>query len=47
MSRLSKLIKELCPDGVEWKKLGKVCELIMGTSPKGSTISGEEIKSSV
>ena len=28
MSRLSEMIKELCPDGVEYKKLGEVCEIL-------------------
>ena len=28
MSKLSKLIAELCPEGVEWKKLGEVCEIV-------------------
>ena len=27
-----KLIKEFCPDGVEWKKLGEVCEIGTGKS---------------
>ena len=39
MNRIEKLIAELCPDGMEWKKLGEVCEIIMGTSPEGKTIS--------
>ncbi|MEG2687462.1 MAG: restriction endonuclease subunit S, partial [Christensenellaceae bacterium] len=30
MSKLEELIKELCPDGVEWKTLGKVCNLSAG-----------------
>ena len=25
MNKIEKLIKELCPNGVEWKKLGEVC----------------------
>ena len=28
MSRLSEMIKDLCPDGVEYKKLGEVCEIL-------------------
>ena len=28
MNRIEKLIAELCPDGVEWRKLGEVCGLI-------------------
>ena len=30
MSRLSEMIKELCPDGVEYRKLGEVCNLVAG-----------------
>ena len=28
MSRLSEMIKKLCPDGVEYKKLSEVCEIL-------------------
>ena len=31
MSKLQDLIQKLCPDGVEYKKLGDVCELSRGT----------------
>ena len=30
MSKLQELIKELCPDGVEFKKLEEVCEIFSG-----------------
>ena len=30
MSKLDELIKELCPDGVEYKTLGEVCEFRAG-----------------
>lgn len=30
MSKLDDLIDQLCPDGVEYKKLGNVCELVRG-----------------
>lgn len=30
MSRLSEMIKELCPNGVEYRKLGEVCNLVAG-----------------
>lgn len=30
MSKLQKLIKELCPDEVEFRKLGEVCEITIG-----------------
>ena len=32
MSRLNQLIQELCPDGVEYKKLGDICTFKRGTS---------------
>ena len=34
MSKLQELIKELCPDGVEFRKLGEVCEIKTGSKPK-------------
>ena len=34
MSKLDELIKELCPDGVEYKTLGEVCEIARGASPR-------------
>ena len=40
MSRLQKLIKELCPNGVEYKR-DEVADITMGTSPKGDTISSD------
>lgn len=30
MSRLQELIQKLCPDGVEFKRLGQICEIIIG-----------------
>lgn len=30
MNRVEELIQQLCPNGVEWKKLGEVCDLIRG-----------------
>lgn len=30
MSKLQELIKKLCPDGVEFRKLGEVCEIFSG-----------------
>ena len=32
MSKFDELIKKLCPDGVEFKPLGEVCEMKRGTS---------------
>lgn len=43
MSRIDKLIERLCPDGVEYRSLGEVCELARGvrvikkTLPKKAT----------
>lgn len=36
MSRLNELIQELCPNGVEFKKLGEVCNFINGFAFKSS-----------
>ena len=33
MSRLEELIAELCPDGVEFHQMGKVCRLVTGATP--------------
>lgn len=42
MSEIKKLIERLCPDGVEWKKLGEVCEMQRGTSmTKKNAIEGD------
>lgn len=30
MGRLSEMLEELCPDGVEYKKLGEIAEIIRG-----------------
>lgn len=30
MNKIEKLIKELCPNGVEWKKLGEICSYTRG-----------------
>ena len=32
MSKLEELIKEFCPNGVEYKRLSEVCEFNRGTS---------------
>lgn len=37
MNRVEELIQQLCPNGVEWKKLGEVCEFQNGFSFKSST----------
>ena len=40
MSEFFELVDRLCPEGVEWKLLGEVCEL-----KRGKVISKEYIKS--
>ena len=32
MSEISDMIQRLCPDGVEYRKLGEVCKMQRGTS---------------
>ncbi|MGU9314699.1 restriction endonuclease subunit S, partial [Clostridium perfringens] len=34
MSKLDELIKELCPNGVEYKKLGDISDICRGASPR-------------
>lgn len=42
MNGLQQLINQLCPNGVEWKTLGEVCEMQRGTSlTKANSIEGE------
>ena len=42
MNKIEKLIKEFCPDGVKWKKLGEVCEFRRGqTITKKEVLEGE------
>ncbi|MGD1818802.1 MAG: restriction endonuclease subunit S [Pleomorphochaeta sp.] len=38
MSKLDELINELCPDGVEYKKLGEICNVKSGGTPKKNKI---------
>lgn len=41
MSRLNELIQEQCPDGVEFKKLGVICEIKTGKGiTKADAING-------
>lgn len=39
MSRIDELIQQLCPDGVEYKPLGEVCDLKAGKSISANQIS--------
>lgn len=32
MNKIEKMIQEMCPNGVEWKKLGEVCEIKTGSN---------------
>ena len=41
MSKLQELIKKLCPKGVEFRKLGEVCEFINGFAFKSSLFKDE------
>lgn len=41
MKRLEKLLQELCPDGVEYKRLGDCCCLQKGTTPIQKAIPGK------
>ena len=42
MNKIEKLIAELCPDGVEFKELGEVCEVISGQSPEGKNYNNNK-----
>ena len=41
MSRLNELIQELCPDGVEYRRLGQICKLEKGKTAIQKAIPGE------
>lgn len=41
MNRVEELIERLCPDGVEYKKLGECCILEKGSTPIQKAISGK------
>lgn len=41
MSKLQELIKKLCLEGVEFRKLGEVCEIYTGGEPPKDTIKGD------
>lgn len=41
MSRLDELIRELCPDGVEYKRLEECCTLVKGKTPIQKAEPGE------
>ena len=41
MSRLEELIQQHCPDGVEYKKLGDVCEVLTGGEAPEDCIKGK------
>ena len=38
MSKLQELIQKLCPDGVEYKRLGDVCEIKRGVRVTRSSL---------
>ena len=35
MSKIEELIQQLCPNGVEWKKIGDVCNTITDYTAAG------------
>ena len=41
MNRLEELIQQLCPDGVEYRKLGNICSIEKGKTPIQKAVSGE------
>lgn len=41
MSRLDELIRELCPDGVEYKRLAECCTIVKGKTPIQKAEPGE------
>ena len=41
MSKLEELIKEFCPNGVEYKKLGNVCIVETGGEPPENSVKGK------
>lgn len=43
MSKLEELIQELCPDGVEYKKLNEISEMKRGTSVTKKDITEGDI----
>ena len=47
MNKIEKMIKELCPNGVEWKKLGEVCEFVVGGDIPKNKISKQETRAKI
>jgi len=43
MNQIEQMIHELCPDGVDFRKLGEACEMQRGTSATRSTLDEGEI----
>ena len=42
MSKLEELIQKYCPDGVEYKPLGEICEVLTGGEAPDNAIKGKE-----
>ncbi|MDU6879721.1 restriction endonuclease subunit S [Finegoldia magna] len=42
MSRLEELLQELCPNGVEYAKIGDICEVITGGEAPKNSIKGKK-----
>jgi len=43
MNKIERMLQELCPEGVEWKKLGEACIMQRGTSATKNTLTEGDI----
>ena len=41
MNKIERMLQELCPEGVEYKKLGEVCDFVNGFAFKSSLFREE------
>lgn len=41
MNKIEEMIKQLCPNGVEWKKLGEICTIVRGIRVVKSQLKSE------
>lgn len=44
MTKIEEMLKDLCPNGVEWKELGEVAEIKNGYAFKSTAYSEEGIR---
>jgi type I restriction enzyme S subunit len=42
MAKIDRLIEELCPNGVEYVKVGDVCEILTGGEAPNESVKGKE-----